>query len=137
MRKPRIEPRQRALGFDAGQLHAQAEVDARTEHQVRIGEPVERQHLGLIELGWVGVGRGVGRRLWLGNGRRPIVMQGLTLAEADVEAGLSLMLNRVRAEEAIIGRILGLKPGSVDLMGSVDDLRSMIVAWNQAGPSGL
>ncbi len=70
--------------------------------------------------------------LWLGNGRRPVVMEGLTLAETDVEAGLSLMLNRVRAEEAIIDRILGLKPGSVDLIGSVEDLRAMIVAWNQA-----
>jgi AcrR family transcriptional regulator len=70
--------------------------------------------------------------LWLGNGRRPIVMQGLTLAETDVEAGLSLMLNRVRAEEAIIARILGLKPGSVDVIGSVDDLRAMVVAWTQA-----
>jgi AcrR family transcriptional regulator len=70
--------------------------------------------------------------LWLGNGRRPIVMQGLTLAETDVEAGLTLMLNRVRAEEAIIDRILGLKPGSVDVIGSVDDLRAMVVAWTQA-----
>jgi AcrR family transcriptional regulator len=70
--------------------------------------------------------------LWLGNGRRPIVMQGLTLAETDVEAGLTLMLNRVRAEEAIIDRILGLKPGSVEVIGSVEDLRAMVVAWNQA-----
>jgi AcrR family transcriptional regulator len=70
--------------------------------------------------------------LWLGNGRRPIVMQGLTLAETDVEAGLGLIVTRIRAEEAIIGRILGLAPGGVDLMGSVDDLRAMIVAWNQA-----
>jgi AcrR family transcriptional regulator len=69
--------------------------------------------------------------LWLGNGRRPIVMRGLTLAETDVEAGLSLMLDRIRAEEAIIGRILGLSPGAIDLMGPVDALRAMIVAWNQ------
>jgi hypothetical protein len=41
------------------------------------------------------------------------------------------MLNRVRAEEAIIDRILGLRPGSVDVIGSVDDLRAMVVAWNQ------
>ncbi len=70
--------------------------------------------------------------LWLGNGRRPIVMRGMALAETDVEAGLDLMLNRIRAEEAIIGRILGLAPGSVDLMGSVEDLRALIVAWNRA-----
>jgi AcrR family transcriptional regulator len=70
--------------------------------------------------------------LWLGNGRRPIVMRGLTLAESDVEAGLSLMLTRIRAEEAIIDRILGLEPGSVDVVGSEGDLRAMVVAWNQA-----
>jgi AcrR family transcriptional regulator len=70
--------------------------------------------------------------LWLGNGRRPIVIKGLTLAETDVGAGLSLMLNRIRAEEAIIDRILGLEPGSVKVIGSEADLRAMLVAWNKA-----
>jgi hypothetical protein len=70
--------------------------------------------------------------LWLGNGRRPIVIEGLTLAETDVEAGLSLMLNRIRAEEAIIDRILGLEPGSVEVIGSEADLRALLVAWNKA-----
>jgi AcrR family transcriptional regulator len=85
---------------------------------------------GLFDVG--DAGTAADTLLWLGNGRRPIVMRGLTLAETDVEAGLALMLHRIRAEEAIIGRILGLKPGSVDLMGSVDALRAMIVAWNRA-----
>ena len=70
--------------------------------------------------------------LWLGNGRRPIVMEGLTMAETDVEAGVSLMLDRIHAEEAIIERILGLKPGSIDVMGREADLRALVVAWNQA-----
>jgi AcrR family transcriptional regulator len=69
--------------------------------------------------------------LWLGNGRRPIVMEGLTLAETDMEAGVSLMLNRIRAEEAIIERILGLEPGSVEVMGREADLRALVEAWNQ------
>ena len=70
--------------------------------------------------------------LWLGNGRRPVVMEGLTLAETDMEAGVSLMLNRMRAEQAIIERILGLAPGSVDGLGGEADLRALVTAWNQA-----
>jgi AcrR family transcriptional regulator len=70
--------------------------------------------------------------LWLGNGRRPVVMEGLTLAETDMEAGVSLMLNRIRAEEAIIERILGLASGSIDVMGREADLRALVAAWNRA-----
>jgi AcrR family transcriptional regulator len=70
--------------------------------------------------------------LWLGNGRRPVVMEGLTLAETDMEAGVSLMLNRIRAEQAIIERILGLRPGSVDVLGGEADLRALVAAWNRA-----
>ncbi len=70
--------------------------------------------------------------LWLGNGRRPIVIEGLTLAETDMEAGVSLMLNRIRAEEAIIERILGLEPGGIDVIGREADLRAMVLAWNRA-----
>jgi len=70
--------------------------------------------------------------LWLGNGRRPVVMEGLTLAETDMEAGVSLILNRIRAEQAIIERILGLEPGSVDGLGGEADLRALVAAWNRA-----
>ena len=70
--------------------------------------------------------------LWLGNGRRPVVIEGLTLAETDMEAGVSLILNRIRAEQAIIERILGLEPGSVDGLGGEADLRALVAAWNRA-----
>lgn len=69
--------------------------------------------------------------LWLGNGRRPVVIDGLTLAERDLEAGVALISNRIRAEQAIIERILGLRPGSVDLMGSEPALRALVAAWNR------
>jgi hypothetical protein len=51
----------------------------------------------------------------------------------DIEAGTELLLRRLRAEESIIDRILGLPPGSIQLAGSDDYIRSMIVAW-QATP---
>jgi AcrR family transcriptional regulator len=70
--------------------------------------------------------------LWLGNGRRPIVIAALALAETDVEAGLDLIVHRVRAEEAITGRILGLPAGAVELLGSLDELRAIFVAWRAA-----
>ena len=77
--------------------------------------------------------------MWLGNGRRQVVVDALSLAERDVEAAVALILRRVRVEEAIIDRILGLTAGSVKLIGSEDDLRDMIVAWLGAerGPDDL
>jgi len=72
--------------------------------------------------------------LWLGEGRRRLVVQALEMVEAgDVKAGTDLLLRRLRAEESIIDRILGLPPGSIQLAGSDDFIRSMIVAW-QATP---
>jgi AcrR family transcriptional regulator len=71
--------------------------------------------------------------LWLGEGRRILVVRALEAADAgDVDGGLALLLRRLRAEEAMIDRILGLAPGSVDLAGSEDYLRTMIQAWNDA-----
>ena len=46
------------------------------------------------------------------------------------------MLRRLRAEEAMIDRILGLPPGSIQLAGSDDFIRSMIAAWRAAPLSG-
>ena len=68
--------------------------------------------------------------LWLSNSRRTVVIQGLSLAETDMPAGLDLMLARIRAEEAMIDRILGVAPGSVRLIESAEELRALIVAWN-------
>lgn len=71
--------------------------------------------------------------LWLGNGRRRVVMDALERAETDVEAAVAMLADRVRAEEAIIDRILGLRPGGVRLIASTDELREMMLAWRGAG----
>jgi AcrR family transcriptional regulator len=69
--------------------------------------------------------------LWLSNGRRALVIAALARAETDVEAGVRMIVERVRAEEAMIGRILGLSEGRVDLIGSEAVLREMLDAWNR------
>ena len=72
--------------------------------------------------------------LWLGEGRRLLVVQSLDAAEAgDIEGATQMLLKRLRAEEAMIDRILGLPAGSIQLAGSDDYLRSMVVAWHAAG----
>jgi AcrR family transcriptional regulator len=71
--------------------------------------------------------------LGLSNGRRALVIAALEEAETDVEAGLSMIVDRVQAEEQIINRLLGLKSGGVDLMGPHGVLREMLVDWNRAG----
>jgi len=70
--------------------------------------------------------------LWLSNGRRGLVIAALARAETDVEAGLAMIVERVRAEEAITNRVLGLPAGGVDLLGSEAVLRDMLVGWNAA-----
>ena len=58
-------------------------------------------------------------------------------AETDVEAALRMIVGRVRAEEAIVDRILGLPPGSVDLLGPEAVIQGMLIDWNAAsGPGG-
>jgi len=75
--------------------------------------------------------------LWLSNGRRGLVIAALARAETDVEAGLQMIVERVRAEEAITNRVLGLPAGGVDLLGSEAVLRDMLVGWNAASrPAG-
>ena len=72
--------------------------------------------------------------LWLGEGRRLLVVQALDAAEAgDIDGATRMLLKRLRAEEAMIDRILGLPAGSIQLAGSDDYLRSMVVAWHAAG----
>lgn len=70
--------------------------------------------------------------LWLTNGRRPIVMRAMADADKDVEEAIGLIVERVRAEEAIVDRILGLPPGSVQLLGAETEVRAMLRAWNAA-----
>jgi hypothetical protein len=47
-----------------------------------------------------------------------------------VDGAVDLIMSRVRAEEAIIERLLGLPGGSVDLAGSPDVIRQMMILWN-------
>jgi len=69
--------------------------------------------------------------LWLSNGRRPIVIQALALAEEDPEAAVRLILARVRGEEQIAERILGLPAGALDILGPEAELRAMLAAWRR------
>jgi AcrR family transcriptional regulator len=73
--------------------------------------------------------------LWLSNGRRVLVIQALAAAETDVDAAVDMIVRRVRAEEQISERILGLGPGSVDLLGPEASLRDMLEAWRDAAHS--
>lgn len=70
--------------------------------------------------------------LWLNNGRRPIVMEALALAERDLDGAVTRIVERVRAEEAIMDRVLGLPAGGVEVLGSPDELRGLLQAWANA-----
>lgn len=75
--------------------------------------------------------------LGLSEGRRTLVVQAMAVAEAgDVDQAVQLILRRVRAEEAMMDRILGLPPGGVALVGSVDYLRTLIEAWTEGPDAG-
>jgi AcrR family transcriptional regulator len=71
--------------------------------------------------------------LWLANGRRRVVIDALALAETDLDAGVAMVVDRVRAEERIADRILGLRGAGVDLMGPETMIREMLADWNTAG----
>jgi AcrR family transcriptional regulator len=70
--------------------------------------------------------------LWLSNGRRPLILTAMATADTDVETAISLIVTRVRAEEAIVDRILGLPSGSVQLLGPEALIREMLRAWHAA-----
>jgi AcrR family transcriptional regulator len=69
--------------------------------------------------------------LQLANGRRPVIIDALAKAETDPDAALAMVVGRVRAEEGVIDRILGLPAGSVRLIGSVEELAAMLRAWSE------
>jgi AcrR family transcriptional regulator len=71
--------------------------------------------------------------LGLAEGRRAVVLDALVATElGDIDDALDLIVSRVRAEEAIVDRILGLPPGSVAFMGAAEELRLMLEAWRTA-----
>jgi AcrR family transcriptional regulator len=66
--------------------------------------------------------------------RRAVVVEALSLAETNPDAATQMMVKRVRAEEGIFNRILGLaEPEGVDLMGSEAAIRELLVGWNHLG----
>jgi AcrR family transcriptional regulator len=70
--------------------------------------------------------------LGLSTGRRTCVIAALETARSDVETAAGMITRRVRAEEALADRILGLRRGRVDLLGADDVLRDMLIDWTTA-----
>jgi AcrR family transcriptional regulator len=70
--------------------------------------------------------------VWLGSARQTIVAQAMAAAESgDVDRAAQQIYRRLTAEGLIIDRILGVPPGSVELIGSFDYLKSLLMAWNR------
>lgn len=71
--------------------------------------------------------------LGLANGRRSLVIAALGKAETDIDAGMAMIEDRVRAEESLADRVLGLRGRGVDLMGPPDVVRAILLDWQAAG----
>lgn len=70
--------------------------------------------------------------LWMGYGRRRMMDDLLGLADRDPEAVANKLYVRLCAEQAIMDRILGLPPGGIRLIGTLDELRQFVLVWRQA-----
>jgi AcrR family transcriptional regulator len=71
--------------------------------------------------------------LGVAEGRRLLVVAAMQVAQhGDIDQASAMIMGRVRAEEAMMDRLLGLPPGSIDLAGSEAFTRSLIVAWGEA-----
>jgi AcrR family transcriptional regulator len=70
--------------------------------------------------------------LSLAEGRQRITAKALALVDGgDTVAAARLIAPRLRAEEAVIDRVLGLAPGSVSLAGSTSELEALLARWRQ------
>ena len=68
--------------------------------------------------------------LWMSESRRVLVADAMGVAErGDVETATEMIVKRIRAEEAMVDRMLGLAPGAIQILGSDDYVRALIVAW--------
>ena len=68
--------------------------------------------------------------LWMSESRRLLVADAIGVAErGDVETATEMIVKRIRAEEAMVDRMLGLPPGSIEILGSEDYVRALIVGW--------
>jgi hypothetical protein len=71
--------------------------------------------------------------LLLSDGRWRVTVEAMAALErGDVAGALRILAPRVRAEEAMIDRILGLPPGSITLIGSDADLEAMLAEWSRS-----
>lgn len=70
--------------------------------------------------------------LWLAQGRHLPLAEAMQVAgRGDIDRATAMMMERIHAEEAMISRLLGLPPGSIDLAGSETFIRSLILAWGE------
>lgn len=68
--------------------------------------------------------------LSLNEGRRRLLIDAMELAECgDVKGATRMVASRLRAEEAMLDRILGLPAGGVALMGPEAELEALIGEW--------
>jgi AcrR family transcriptional regulator len=68
--------------------------------------------------------------LGFADGRRSLVVDALNRADAgDLDGAVAMIIGRVRSEEALIDRLLGLGAPGVDLIGSPAEARALIEAW--------
>ncbi len=69
--------------------------------------------------------------LSFGNGRLALVVDAMASARSgDPDGAARMIFDRLKAEEAIIDRVLGVPKGSVQISGSIEYLKALIVAWN-------
>ena len=68
--------------------------------------------------------------LWMSESRRLLVAEAMDVAErGDVARATQMIVRRIRAEEAMVDRVLGLAPGSIEILGSEDYIRALITGW--------
>jgi AcrR family transcriptional regulator len=68
--------------------------------------------------------------LWLGEGRRVFIVEAMARAEGgDIGGATELIMRRIRAEEAMVDRVLGLPAGAINFAGSEDFIRTLVEAW--------
>ncbi len=69
--------------------------------------------------------------LSFGNGRMALVVDAMaSVRSGDPDAAARMIFDRLKAEEAIIDRVLGVPKGSIQISGSLEYLKTLIVAWN-------
>ncbi|MDB5483111.1 MAG: TetR family transcriptional regulator [Caulobacteraceae bacterium] len=68
----------------------------------------------------------------LSEGRRRLTVEAMALADrGDVKGAAGMLAPRLRAEGAMLDRILGLPQGSIALMGSEADLEALLADWSR------